>query len=150
MIQKDINQENQESNAVDALLKTKNTSREDLIIANLLNQGFLRVFNGEYEKGFNYFRQIQTIKPGNIVAANNMSTCKIFLNKTNDSIKLLEDLMKKDQLNSINDQMVLNLVNMYDIHFPNNTAEKRSILAEFCSKYSKDTVNANIYLKQKS
>jgi hypothetical protein len=49
------------------------------------------------------------------VAANNLATCKIFLNKVGESIKTLEDLVKKDPLNNINEQVIQNIVSMYDI-----------------------------------
>ena len=87
----------------------------DLQLISLLNQGFLRIFEGKYEDAIQYFRQVQTIKPANIVAANNLATCKIFLNKVGESIQLLEDLVKKEPLKNINEQIVQNLVSMYDI-----------------------------------
>jgi len=142
---------------IDALLDTPGESRsksasnsrdcEDLIVANLLNQAFLKVFEGEYEGAVLLFREVQTFRPANIVAANNLATCKIFLNKVGESIKTLEDLIKKDPLKNINEQVVQNLVGMYDIHHAHNPNDKKSILAEFCTKNSKDSVNAAVYVQ---
>jgi hypothetical protein len=81
------------------------------------------------------------------VAANNLATCKIFLNKVGESIKSLEDLVKKDPLNNINDQVIQNIVSMYDIQFAINPNDKKSLLADFCSKHSKDSVNAAVYVQ---
>ena len=69
---------------------------QNLIVLNLINQGFVCIFDANYDEAIKYFRQVLTIKPANIVAANNLATCKIFLNKVGESIKTLEDLLKKD------------------------------------------------------
>jgi hypothetical protein len=55
--------------------------------------------------------------------------------------------MKKDPKSNINDQVVQNLVSMYDIHFPSNANEKKALLAEWCCKNSKDSVNAAVYVQ---
>jgi len=92
-------------------------------------------------------------KPANVVAANNLATCKLFITsiyKVGESIKTLEDLIQKDPLININDQVVSNLVTMYDIHYPHNSNSKKAKLAETCSKNSKDSVNANIYVQHQS
>ena len=127
--------------------ETKSADNNELAIVNLLNQGFLKIFEAQYEEAIKYFRQVQTFRPGNIVAANNLATCKIFLNKVGESIKTLEDLVKKDPLNNINEQVVQNIVSMYDIQFAQNPNDKKSLLADFCSKHSKDSVNAAVYVQ---
>ena len=76
---------------------------QDLIIANLMNQGCLKIFEEKYEDAILIFREVQTFRPANIVAANNLATCKIFLNKVGEAIKLLEDLVKKDPIKNINE-----------------------------------------------
>ena len=59
---------------------------------------------------------------------------------------MIEELMFKDSLGAINDQVVTSLVQMYDIHFPYNFNDKKQLLADMCTKNSKDTVNAQIYV----
>ena len=70
----------------------------ELVVTNLMNQAFICIYDGNNEEAINIFRQIQTYKPANIVAANNLATCKIFLNKVNESIKIIEDLINKDKV----------------------------------------------------
>ena len=53
---------------------------EDLAILNLTNKSFVYVFEGKYEQAIEQLRNLQTYRPANIVAANNLTTCKIFLN----------------------------------------------------------------------
>jgi|OM-RGC.v1.035923118 hypothetical protein len=55
--------------------------------------------------------------------------------------------MMNDPLTSINEQTVFNLVQMYDMHFPANSNEKKAIWADHCSKKGKDSVNAGIYVR---
>ena len=136
---------------LDNLLETTGENKalrigDDLTITNLLNQGFLKIFENQFEEAIKCFRQIQTHRPANIVAANNLATCKIFLNKVAESVKTLEDLVKKDPINNINEQVIQNLVTMYDIQFAQNPNDKKQVLAEFCSKNSKDSVNAAVYV----
>lgn len=68
------------------------------------------------------------------------------MNKVDESINILEELVKKDAKKNLNDLVVQNLVNLYDIQYPTNPNEKKISLSEFCSKYSKDSVNSNIYV----
>lgn len=139
---------------IDNLLDTRSESKSstnsrdcaDLIIANLLNQGILKIFEEKYEDAILRFREVQTSRPANIVAANNLATCKIFLNKVGEAIQILEDLIKTDPVKNINEQVVQNLVSMYDIHYAHNPNDKKAILAEYCSKNSKDSVNAAVYV----
>ena len=45
-------------------------------------------------------------KPANILAVNNLATCKLFITslyKVGESIKTLEDLINKDPVGNIND-----------------------------------------------
>ena len=107
---------------------------QDLMIWDLMNQGCLKVFEEKYEDAILTFRDIQTYRPANIVAANNLATCKIFLNKVGEAIKLLEDLVKKDPVKNINEQVIQNLVSMYDIHFAHNPNDKKAVLADFSAK----------------
>lgn len=117
---------------------------QNLIVLNLINQGFVCIFDANYDEAIKYFRQVLTIKPANIVAANNLATCKIFLNKVGESIKTLEDLLKKDPQTKINDQVVTNLLSMYEIWFAHNTKEKKDVLNKFCVEHAKDSVAATI------
>ena len=80
-----------------------NSSLEDIIITNHINQGILKIFEANYEEAIEHFRKVQTMRPANIVAANNLATCKIFCNKVGESIQILEDLIKKEPLKNINE-----------------------------------------------
>jgi len=42
----------------------------------------------------------------------------------------LEDLIKKEPLKNINEQVVQNLVSMYDIHYAVNPNDKKIVLAD--------------------
>lgn len=133
-----------DNNATDSSATDKKT--QDLIVLNYINQGFVCVFDANYEEAIKFFRQVQTIKPANIVAANNLATCKIFLNKVGESIKTLEDLLKKDPSSKINDQIISNLMSMYEIWFAHNTRDKKEVLNKFCIDNGKDSVVATIAL----
>ena len=56
-------------------------------------------------------------------------------------------MLKKDPHKNINEQVVANLVSMYDIHHACDANEKKIALAEYCSKNSKDCVNAAMYVQ---
>ena len=64
-----------------------------------------------------------------------------------ESIQILEDLVKKEPMKNINDQIVQNLVSMYDIQYAHNPNDKKGVLAEFCNKNAKDSVNAALYVQ---
>lgn len=38
-------------------------------------RGFVNVFDGNYKDGIENFRKVLTLRPANIIAANNVATC---------------------------------------------------------------------------
>ena len=60
----------------------------------MFNQGFTQVYDGDFKRAVTTFRQIQTYKPMNYVAANNLATCKVFLNHVAEAIITLENVVK--------------------------------------------------------
>lgn len=102
---------------------------------NLINQGFMSIFDGNYEQAVQMFRQILTFKPGNFIAANNLATCKIFMNQVSESIRALESVIKTGDKNSqslINEQAFTNLNSMYELNYATNAREKKDSLLQFC------------------
>ena len=70
-----------------------------------------------------------------------------FCNETIKAIESLEKLIKVDPRKNLNEQLVSNLMSLYDIQFPFPNQQKQA-LADFCSKQAKDNVNAAVYVQQ--
>ena len=107
MLKRETKASSEGKSVIDNLLQSDQTTNVELAVTHLINQGMLKVFDGQFDQAINTFREVQTLKPANIVAANNLATCKIFLTggvyKVGESIKTLEDLVKKDALSNINE-----------------------------------------------
>ena len=115
-----------------------------------MNQAYLCIFDANYDSAIQFFRQVNTIKPANIVAANNLATCKIFLNKVGESIKTLEGLIKSDPENKLNEQVIQNIISMYEIWYAHNPKDKKQILNEFILKQGKDSAVAYVQMQQQA
>ena len=57
-------------------------------------------------------------------------------------------MIKIDPKKNINEQVVQNIMSLYDIQYPNKEVCRnyQNILVEYCSTNSKDSVNASIYV----
>lgn len=42
-----------------------------------MNRGFVHIFDGNYKDAIDNFRKILSIKPANVIAANNIATCQM-------------------------------------------------------------------------
>ena len=51
------------------------SKHDDLQVLTHLNDGFLAIFDANYEAAVKAFQQVNKLKPANLVAANNIATC---------------------------------------------------------------------------
>jgi len=56
----------------------------------------MAIYDANYESAVKSFQLVNKIKPANLVAANNIATCQVFLNNTGKAIETLKDLIKMD------------------------------------------------------
>jgi len=54
-----------------------------------MNDGFTYVFDAQYDAAISSFRKVQTFRPANLIATNNIATCQIFCNQAGKAIDLL-------------------------------------------------------------
>ena len=74
-----------------------------LKVLTIFNAAFVDVFDGEFQNACVKFREVQKLKPANIVAANNIATCQVFCNQAGRAIDILLDLVKDDMRGNINE-----------------------------------------------
>ena len=51
---------------------------QDLEVLNLMNKGYMFIYDGNYKEAIETFRRVLTIKPANILASNNCATCQMY------------------------------------------------------------------------
>ena len=85
------------------------------------------------------------ISPSNLVASNNIVTCNVFCNETVKAVQLLESLFQKDPHHNINEQIIQNIMSMYDVSSPEPKVLKQK-LVEFCAEKAKEGVNAALLI----
>ena len=105
------------------------------------------IFDGKFQEAIGKLREVQKLKPANIVAANNIATCQVFCNQTGRAIEILTDLIKSDRKANINEQVISNMMSFYEVYYPATVADHKNTLVDICSKSSKDAVNAAIYIQ---
>lgn len=119
-----------------------------------MNDGFLAIFDAKYEAAVKAFQQVNKLKPANLVAANNIATCQVFLNNTGKAIETLRDLIKMENgKQKITEGLVSNLMAFYEVFypssadvFPNILENQKNDLIEILNKKGpKDAVLTSIH-----
>lgn len=103
--------------------------QDDLKVLIHLNDGFMAIYDNNYEAALKHFQQVDKIKSANLVAANNIATCQVFLNNTGKAIETLKDLIKMDGAKyKINEDMVSNMMVFYEVYYPSSADVSPNIL----------------------
>jgi len=63
-------------------------------ISRLMKSGNKAVVTSEYKAAEDFFKKVLEVDPGNFLATRNLATVKIKLNKLNEALSLLNDLLK--------------------------------------------------------
>jgi hypothetical protein len=64
---------------------------------------------------------VNKLKPANLVAANNIATCQVFLNNTGKAIETLRELIKMENgKQNITEGLVSNLMAFYEVFYPSS------------------------------
>lgn len=78
-------------------------SQSELVVMDLLNMAFVCIFDGNFEKAVGFFRQVQNYFPHNYLVANNLATCKVFLNHVLEAVRTLESMVKTSEGTPLNE-----------------------------------------------
>lgn len=102
-----------------------------------LNQAYIYFAKGMYSSSIEEFLIVLKKDPKNIIAANNLSICYFFTKNIQKSIEIIEDLIRQDPENTIDEQIIFNLCMFYNLENqdPNN---KKKVVKSLIQKFKGD------------
>ncbi|XP_063369929.1 trafficking protein particle complex subunit 12 [Cydia amplana] len=101
--------------------------------------GLLEVAQGRYKEAYENFIKANDQEPTNIMVANNMSVCLLYLGRLSEAIAALQAAVTVAPERGLSDHLLLNLCTLYELHSNKNMDKKLSLLRMLC-KYKSDTI----------
>ncbi|CAL8070624.1 unnamed protein product [Calicophoron daubneyi] len=84
--------ETAKSHFAQAIFTSDAVKQPQLVTQSLFQDALLCVGRGEYEEAKKIFQQILDLDPTNVVAANNLAVCALYLGQLSDAIRMLDTL----------------------------------------------------------
>lgn len=79
-----------------------------------------------------------------VLAHCNASICLMQLGRLSDAIKRLQDCLREDPETALDEGLVFNLCTMYDLAYPDEAAEKKTVLNGVAARYGRQGFNLDL------
>ena len=104
-------------------------------MATEMNQGFVRMFEGNYAKAAKHFGSVCKEDPKNPVASNNHAICLLYDGGLTKALLSLEKFVTK-KMEGVHEGVVFNLCTMYELGSSDAAGKKRAPLPIVLSRAS--------------
>lgn len=101
--------------------------------------GLVAMAQGKYEDAYNDFVRAADQEPTNIMVANNISVCLLYMGRLKEAISVLQKAIKSDPERGLNESLLVNLCTLYELESSKTNEKKLNLLRMLC-KYKSDTI----------
>ncbi|XP_063542484.1 trafficking protein particle complex subunit 12 [Cydia strobilella] len=101
--------------------------------------GLLEVAQGRYKEAYENFIKANDQEPTNIMVANNLSVCLLYLGRLKEAISVLQGAINSAPERGLSEHLLLNLCTLYELESSKNMDKKLNLLRMLC-KYKSDTI----------
>lgn len=108
-----------------------------------MNNGYLSLAMEQYTTAIDHFQAALEIDPSYIPAANNKAVCLLYTSDLSRAITTLEDIIKRNPENNLNEPIVFNLCTLYDLKSDNSIEKKKQLMA-IAAKYASDSFDFSV------
>lgn len=99
-----------------------------------LNRGYLYFGKGRYSAAYDEFDEVLKKSPSNLTAANNRAICLLYTKNLTKAILSIEEVIRNDPLNTLDETLIFNLCTMYDLE-AEDSGKKKNLLKNLILKY---------------
>ncbi|XP_045513451.1 trafficking protein particle complex subunit 12 isoform X1 [Pieris brassicae] len=101
--------------------------------------GLIDIAHGKYQDAYNNFAKAGDQEPTNIMVANNIAVCLLYMGRLKEAISVLQKAIQSDPERGLNESLLVNLCTLYELESANTGDKKLHLLRMLC-KHKSDTV----------
>ncbi|XP_049879965.1 trafficking protein particle complex subunit 12 [Pectinophora gossypiella] len=101
--------------------------------------GLIDIAHGKYQDAYNNFARAADQEPTNIMVANNLSVCLLYMGRLKEAIAVLQKAIHSDPERGLNESLLINLCTLYELESSKTNEKKMNLLRMLC-KYKSDTI----------
>lgn len=101
--------------------------------------GLIDIAHGKYQDAYNNFARAADQEPTNIMVANNLSVCLLYMGRLKEAIAVLQKAINSDPERGLNESLLINLCTLYELESSKTNEKKLNLLRMLC-KYKSDTI----------
>ncbi|XP_026728510.1 trafficking protein particle complex subunit 12 [Trichoplusia ni] len=101
--------------------------------------GLIDIAHGKYQEAYNNFARAADQEPTNIMVANNLSVCLLYMGRLKEAIAVLQKAINSDPERGLNESLLINLCTLYELESSKTNEKKLNLLRMLC-KYKSDTI----------
>ncbi|CAH2057014.1 unnamed protein product, partial [Iphiclides podalirius] len=101
--------------------------------------GLLDVAHGKYHEGYGNFARAADQEPTNIMVANNLAVCLLYMGRLKEAIAVLQKAINSDPERGLNESLLVNLCTLYELESSKTNEKKLNLLRMLC-KHKSDTI----------
>lgn len=106
----------------------------------LTNQGLLAIANNDFQSAYNAYEQASQLQPQNPLYSSNMAACALYMCRSSEGVKLIEDSLSSDPSATINECIVGNICALYRLQSTVGEMKKATV-KQMVAKYAPETFN---------
>ncbi|KAF9803408.1 hypothetical protein SFRURICE_007254 [Spodoptera frugiperda] len=104
-----------------------------------VDMGLIDIAHGKYQDAYNNFARAADQEPTNIMVANNLSVCLLYMGRLKEAIAVLQKAINSDPERGLNESLLINLCTLYELESSKTNEKKLNLLRMLC-KYKSDTI----------
>ncbi|XP_026333735.1 trafficking protein particle complex subunit 12 [Hyposmocoma kahamanoa] len=101
--------------------------------------GLIDIAHGKYQEAYNNFARAADQEPTNIMVANNLAVCLLYMGRLKEAIAVLQKSINSDPDRGLNESLLINLCTLYELESSKTNEKKLNLLRMLC-KYKSDTI----------
>ncbi|XP_045455680.1 trafficking protein particle complex subunit 12 [Melitaea cinxia] len=101
--------------------------------------GLIDIAHGKYQDAYNNFAKAADQEPTNIMVANNLSVCLLYMGRLKEAIAVLQKAINSDPERGLNESLLINLCTLYELESSKTNEKKLNLLRMLC-KHKSDTI----------
>ncbi|CAH0717639.1 unnamed protein product, partial [Brenthis ino] len=101
--------------------------------------GLIDIAHGKYQDAYNNFARAADQEPTNIMVANNLAVCLLYMGRLKEAISVLQKAIHSDPERGLNESLLINLCTLYELESSKTHEKKLNLLRMLC-KHKSDTI----------
>ncbi|CAG4939339.1 unnamed protein product [Colias eurytheme] len=104
-----------------------------------VDMGLIDIAHGKYQEAYNNFARAADQEPTNIMVANNIAVCLLYMGRLKEAITVLQKAIQSDPERALSESLLVNLCTLHELQSA-NTGDKKLALLRLLCQHKSDTI----------